>query len=154
MTFFKKSREANMDLLRIISMLIIIFLHSIDHSGVLENADNSNAGIYFYVRFTYAMCMVCVNIYVMLSGYFLVKSKFRLHKLVSLWIEAAFYSFILKMVFMLFGNEPFSIVSLISCILQYWREDIGSWQSMWGCIWFFHSWIYWSMQWTNGNMEY
>ena len=70
MTLTKKTREANLDVLRIVSMLLIILLHSIDHSGVLEQAESSGKWMYFYVRFTYAMCMVCVNIYVMLSGYF------------------------------------------------------------------------------------
>lgn len=125
MTLAKKSREANLDLLRIVSMLLIIFLHSIDHSGVLENAENCGTGIYFWVQLTYALCMVCVNIYVMLSGYFMVNSKFRLHKLLTLWIEAVFYSFVLKLVFMLTGAEAFSLVSLASCFVpiltgRYW----------------------------------
>lgn len=125
MTLIKKPREANLDLLRIVSMLLIIFLHSIDHSGVLENAESCGAGMFFYVRFTYALCMVCVNIYVMLSGYFMVNSKFRLHKLATLWMEAAFYSFVLKLLFMLIGKEPFSILSLVSCCFpiltgRYW----------------------------------
>lgn len=114
-----------MDLLRIVSMLLIIFLHSIDHSGVLENAENCGMPMYFYVRLTYAMCMVCVNIYVMLSGYFMIHSKFRLHKLVTLWMEAVFYGFILKLIFMVSGRDGFSLVSLASCFFpiftgRYW----------------------------------
>ena len=111
----KKSRNVNMDLLRIVSMLLIVFLHSIDHSGVLENAENCGMAMYFYVRFTYMLCQVCVNSYVMLSGYFLVTSKFRLKKLVTLWMEAAFYSVVIRLIFMLAGARPFSIVSLVSC---------------------------------------
>ena len=125
MTPAKKQRNANLDLLRIVSMLLIVFLHSIDHSGVLENAENCGTGMYFYVRFTYALCQVCVNIYILLSGYFMVSSKFRLHKLVALWMEAAFYSFVLKLLFMVLGLDNFSIISLASCFFpiltgRYW----------------------------------
>ena len=121
----KKARAANLDLLRIVSMLLIIFLHSIDHSGVLENAANCGTGMYFYVRFTYCLCRVCVNIYIMLSGYFMVESRFRLHKLVTLWMETAFYGFTLKLIFMLAGLDDFSFASLASCFLpilsgRYW----------------------------------
>ena len=121
----KKQRNDNLDLLRIVSMLLIVFLHSIDHSGVLENAANCGGAMYFYVRFTYALCQVCVNIYVMLSGYFMVTSHFRLQKLVQLWMEAAFYSFTLKLLFMVTGQDDFSIVSLVSCFVpiltgRYW----------------------------------
>lgn len=121
----KKTRAANLDLLRIVSMLLIVFLHSIDHSGVLENAANCGTGMYFYVRFTYALCQVCVNIYIMLSGYFMVESRFRFHKLVTLWMETVFYGFTLKLIFMLAGLDEFSVTSLLSCFLpilsgRYW----------------------------------
>lgn len=125
MTTVKKQRNANLDLLRIVSMLLIVFLHSIDHSGVLEQAENCGAAMYFYIRFAYALCQVCVNIYIMLSGYFMIHSTFRLHKLVVLWMEAVFYSFVLKLLFMVTGQGDFSIISLVSCFFplltgRYW----------------------------------
>lgn len=120
-----KKRDANLDLLRIFSMLLIIFLHSIDHSGVLEQAEHNSPAMYFYVRFAYALCQVCVNCYVMLSGYYLVNSTFRLQKLAALWMETVFYAFILKLLFMVTGQEHLSILSLISCFFpiltgRYW----------------------------------
>lgn len=120
-----KQRDANLDLLRIVSMLLIIFLHSIDHSGVLEAAETCSSLMYFYVRFTYGLCQVCVNCYVMLSGYYLVNSTFRLQKLVALWMETVFYAFILKLLFMLTGQTAFSAISLASCFFpiltgRYW----------------------------------
>lgn len=125
MTTVKKQRSANLDLLRIVSMLLIVFLHSIDHSGVLENAENCGTGMYFYIRFAYGLCQVCVNIYIMLSGYFMIHSAFRLQKLAALWMEAAFYSVVLKLLFMVTGQEDFSILSLIGCFFpiltgRYW----------------------------------
>lgn len=119
-----KLRDTNLDLFRIFSMLLIVLLHSIDHSGVLEEAENSSGALYFYVRFLYMLCQVCVNCYVMLSGYYLVKAKFRLKKLVSLWMETAFYSFVLKFIFTA-GGAQMSIISLASCFVpittgRYW----------------------------------
>lgn len=125
MTVQKTQRNVSLDLLRILSMLLIIFLHSIDHSGVLEQAENCGTSMYLYVRYMYALCQVCVNLYIMLSGYFMITSKFRLQKLISLWMEAAFYSFIFKLLFMLTGAESFSVTSLASCFFpiltgRYW----------------------------------
>lgn len=121
----KKKRNPNLDLLRIVSMLLIIWLHSIDHSGVLETADATGGMIGVYVRFTYMLVQVCVNCYVLISGYFLVNSTFRLQKLVTLWMEVVFYSVVIKLVFMLTGYTPFSILSLVSCLIpvftgRYW----------------------------------
>ena len=125
----KVARNMNMDLLRIVSMLLIVLLHSIDHSGVLEKAINCESVIDIYVMYVYAFTRVCVNCYVLLSGYFLVKSKFRLHKLIALWMEVVFYSFVIKLIFMLTGQITFSIVSLASCFFpiltgRYWFVTI------------------------------
>lgn len=121
----KKQRNVAIEVLRILSMLLIIFLHSIDHRGVLETADTSSNGMYLYVQFTYMLTQVCVNIYVLISGYFLVTSKFKLQKLFALWLEVVFYSLLIRIVFMATGLEAFSISSLISCLVpvftgRYW----------------------------------
>ena len=51
------ARECNLDLLRIVSMLMIIFLHSIDHSGVLE-AVKPGTAMYVWVYVTFAIVIV------------------------------------------------------------------------------------------------
>lgn len=77
------------------------------------------------MQLAYALCQVCVNCYVMLSGYYLVNSEFRVQKLVALWMEVVFYSVVLRMLFMLTGKHTFSITSLLSCFVlmltgRYW----------------------------------
>ncbi len=120
-----KKRDVNLDLLRIVSMLLIVFFHSIDHSGVLEAAEAAPKAMYFYVRFTYALCQVCVNCYVLLSGYYLVCARFQLQKLAALWMETVFYALLFKGLFMALGTVPFSPVSLVGCFFpiltgRYW----------------------------------
>lgn len=120
----KSVRMVNLDALRVLSMILILLLHSIDHSGVIEAA--SQFGInYYYVRFVYMLTQICVNCYVMLSGYFLVNTKFKISKLVRLWAETVFYSLIIKAVFMVIGDISFSVISLVSCLFpiitgRYW----------------------------------
>lgn len=122
----KEERNVGLDLLRIVAMLLIIWLHSIDHSGVLEAAEQvGRSNIYIYIRFVYMLVQVCVNCYVMITGYFLVKSEFRLKKLFKLWLEVFFYSMFIKIVFMAVAYTPMSITSLISCFIpvlsgRYW----------------------------------
>ena len=120
-----KTRYANMDLLRILSMLMIVLFHSIIHSGVLEASEATSVSLQIWVRFTYMLTQVCVNCYVLISGYFLVQSKFRLQKLVVLWLETVFYSLIIKIIFLATGQMEFSLTSLLSCFVpiltgRYW----------------------------------
>lgn len=125
MATIKKQRNANMDLLRIVSMLLIILLHSIDHSGVIEATITAPITAQLWVRFTYMLTQVCVNCYVLISGYFLVSSRFRLQKLIVLWMEVVFYSLTIRVVFILAGYRTFSITSILSCFVpvftgRYW----------------------------------
>ncbi|MBR5277875.1 MAG: acyltransferase [Clostridia bacterium] len=120
----KVTRNANMDVLRILSMFLIVFLHSIDHSGVLESVAPGTT-MYYYVYFGYCISQVCVNCFVLLSGYFMIESKFRPSKLVHLWIEVVFYSLVIRIVFIVTGMQAFSIGSILSCFVpvitgRYW----------------------------------
>lgn len=121
----KPARNASLDLLRIFSMLLIILMHSIDHSGVLEASTKAGIGTFVLVRFLYMLTQISVNCYVMLSGYFLLRSRFRLKKIIEIWMEVAFYSFVIKLIFMLTREIPFSAVALLSCFFpiltgRYW----------------------------------
>lgn len=124
----KTERNISLEWLRIVSMLMIILLHSIDHSGVLKNLKFGSV-LYWYERFIYGLVQVCVNCFVLISGYFLVKTEFKLKKLFSLWIEVVFYSLVIKMIMIALGEYPLSVVSLISCFApiltgRYWFVTI------------------------------
>ena len=124
-----KMRDANLDMLRIFAMFLIVLLHSVDHSGVLEAAQDGPAIMYGYVQYIYALTQVCVNCYVLLSGYYLARTEFRIHKLVKLWMETVFYSLLIKALFMACGRTPFSAVALVNCFFpiltgRYWFVTI------------------------------
>ena len=120
----KALRSSNMDMMRIFSMMLIVFLHSIDYSGVLETCSQGTA-MYYFVYFGYFLSQVSVNCFVLLSGYFLIESKFRVSKLLSLWLEVMFYSLVIRIIFILVGINAFSWTSIISCFVpvftgRYW----------------------------------
>ena len=123
-----EKRNFGLEWLRICSMFMIILLHSIDHSGLYETLKEGTL-LYTYEQYIYALVQVCVNCFVLISGYFLVQSKFKLKKLISLWIEVVFYSLVIKLIMMVFGEIPFSVVSLASCFVpiltgRYWFVTI------------------------------
>lgn len=126
----KVERNLGLEWLRLFSMFMIILLHSIDHSGLYETLkEGTGTLLYTYEQYIYALVQVGVNCFVLISGYFLVRSKFKLRKLISLWIEVIFYSLVIKLIMMVVGEIPFSIVSLASCFVpiltgRYWFVTI------------------------------
>jgi len=87
-----KKRNANIELLRIISMVMIIFLHALGKGKLLVNLTDSpsvNGAIAWVLE---ALSISAVNIFILISGYFLIDGKFKLRRLIELVCEVLFYS--------------------------------------------------------------
>ena len=100
-------RNYNLDILRIISMLMIITLHYCNfgyHIYKTGTVGNKTPILWLIFAFSY----VAVNLYVLISGYFLSESKFKWKKVFKLIIEVLFYSIIIGAVFMIFKWRTFT----------------------------------------------
>lgn len=123
----KKIRDSNFELLRIISMFMIVILHIGTHgiSNYIEVSSfisGFSQEIYYLIRF---LAIVAVNLYVMISGYYLSKSKFKLSKLVRVFFEVAFFSSIIYLINVAMGYSEFQILTLLDSFLavfsnEYW----------------------------------
>lgn len=119
-----KERNIGLDLLRIISMIMVITLHYLVKGGLLETENVSK--FYYVVYYTLEfLSIVAVNCYVLISGYFLVKSEFKIKKFFKLWGEVIFYSAVIYIIIASFGLVPFSIKAAIKSFFpvitnQYW----------------------------------
>jgi len=117
-------RNMSLDLLRIIAMLMVIILHTFGYSGLLSAypALSLQYNIVWFVEF---VSIVAVNCYVMLSGYFLVTSRFKLARLFSLVGEVLFYSVVIYGLFLLTGKATLDWGDLLRALLpviggEYW----------------------------------
>ncbi len=111
-----KSRQSNMELLRIVAMLMIITLHYLDKGNVLPEFAQMSAPNHYLAWFVEALCYTAVNIYVLISGYFLCTSKFTFKKLFLLWIQIIFYSWIIGGIFLLTGMAGEGATSIYELI--------------------------------------
>lgn len=73
-----KRRSANIELLRILSMLMVLGLHSLDASGALKYLSGVNYFAYWGLE---AFCIVAVDCFVLISGYFMINSRFKAQNL-------------------------------------------------------------------------
>ena len=123
-----KKRNYSIDLLRILSMFMIVCLHSMSHGGMYEFSDGlGGVNLYsIWFHFEESICILGVDIFVLISGYFLVNQKFRLSKLYKIVIQTLFYSWLLLIVLLaLRGNQNMGLRTIISAVLpvsynEYW----------------------------------
>lgn len=111
-----KNRNSNFELMRIISMLFIILGHIIGHGNMLNNCANNT--IRFILEILEYIFIVHVNSFVLLSGYFQSKSKFKLSKFLALILQVIFYSSLILIIFVkLEFIKEYNIVTFINNML-------------------------------------
>ena len=67
----KKPRQLNYEILRILAMLMIVSLHYFSKGGLLSSPiSNPISATGYTVWLLEAFCLVAVNVYVLISGYF------------------------------------------------------------------------------------
>lgn len=109
-------RESNFEVLRTIAMFFIVVYHCLTHGVGVGYGFNSDNPIHLSnVMFSDLMLVfssIAVNLYVMISGYFLVDLDFKPSRIVRTWSYACFYSFLITLLFMALAIVPFNIISV------------------------------------------
>lgn len=108
----KENRLASIELLRSLAMLMVITMHYLDKGGILVplTEKQSFAGVCAWLLESF--CVVAVNTYVLISGYFLTESGFKLRRLIILWAQLVFYSVLVPVVLVLCGILPASELTI------------------------------------------
>ena len=118
-------RAYGLDLLRIISMFMVVVFHSLNHGGLVEGALVPGTFNFYACNVLYALCLVAVNCFIMISGYFLCTANYNLKKMIFLWSEAIFYSVLGYVISVASTNITFSMTGFIKSFMvlslkRYW----------------------------------
>lgn len=121
-------RLPNFEILRVLAMFLIIVGHFFVHglrgegNGVMLSYDGKS--VLDTVSFGIAQSLwvfssIAVNLYVLISGYFLVQSKAKWGKIPSIWMQTAFYSVCIYIVFAVvgLGGGIFGVKDFVSSVL-------------------------------------
>jgi surface polysaccharide O-acyltransferase-like enzyme len=111
-------RQANFELLRIVAMFMIISLHYLVKGWVATPfpfavKENPVAVFAWLVE---AFCIVAVNCYVLISGYFLVESAWKPKRVRSLLAQVLFYSLLIPIALLLAGTVSLGDMDLYNWI--------------------------------------
>lgn len=118
-----KKRNYGIDILRIISMYMVMVLHILLRGGILlerpfTTMHSQVTGLMEFV------CIGAVNIFALISGYVGVKSKYKYGRIIDLWLHVVCFSYLCLAIFKLMGT-PISTQELLSELFptifeQYW----------------------------------
>ena len=110
-------RQTNFECVRILAMLMIITLHDLDKGGFLTNLAGGPLtkvdGLAWLIE---AFCLVAVNVYVLISGYFANEGTYKFNKVICLWRQVFTYSVVVLLAALAIGIYPVSQLNLYSGI--------------------------------------
>lgn len=107
----KKQRMANLEVLRCVAMMMVVVLHYLGKGGMLPDLTAPLSALDTLAWLLEAFCIVAVNVYMMISGYFLCESSFKLSRLLTLWLQLEFYSVGIGLLAVVAGIVPTAEVS-------------------------------------------
>lgn len=111
----KTIRDSRFELLRIFAMILIIMHHFACHGGWVIQ-DGTSAINQAILDFFVIGGKIGVNVFVLISGYFLVTSKFKWQKILKLIVQLSFYTIIIYLILVSCGQITFTLPAFIKTI--------------------------------------
>jgi len=103
----EKKRQSNYELLRVLAIVAVITLHYMTKSALYAKLTADGGLMNHLLWLLRAFCISAVNVYVFISGYFMIDAEWKPKKLIKLICQVLFYSVVVTLVFMAFGWESF-----------------------------------------------
>ena len=110
-------RQANFELLRIVAMGMVITLHYLSRGGFLVPYGEDASVLNHTAWLMEAFCMVSVNCYVLISGYFLAESEWKPGRILSLAAQVLFYSVLIPVAMLCLGMFSGSELSMYDWLI-------------------------------------
>ena len=112
------TRNSNLELYRIIVMLLIVAHHYVVNSGVLDVMYQHPLSANSILLFLFGMWgKIGINCFVLITGYFMCKSNITVRKFLKLVLEVEFYKVVIYLIFIASGYESFSFTGTVKAIL-------------------------------------
>lgn len=116
----KKVRESNLELYRIVLMILIIAHHYVVNSGLLQAAMSDGANMKSVGLLALgAWGKIGINCFLLITGYYMCTSKITLKKFLKLFLEIEFYNVVIYIIFLAAGYERLSVGSVLITVFPF-----------------------------------
>ncbi|MBR4265587.1 MAG: acyltransferase family protein [Bacteroidales bacterium] len=119
----KKKRDSNLELFRILTMLLIVAHHYVVNSGltapdgpIFANQLSTDS---IFLLLTGAWGKIGINCFVLITGYFMCKSEITSTKFLKLVLEIMFYKIVIGLIFILSDYQPFEWKSFLKLFVPF-----------------------------------
>lgn len=123
----KGIRKSNVELLRIVGMLMIISHHYVVNSGIMNAFQIGNASInYIFLNLWGMWGKTSINIFILISGFFMCKADLTIKRYCKVLLEYLFYHFGIYFIMLAAGYETIGLTRLFNLLFDIFRYANGS----------------------------
>ncbi len=123
-----KKRMVNIEILRLLAMAMVVSLHYLAKGELLEKLTGPLSPQGHLAWILESFSIAAVDVYVLISGYFLVETGFRCRRVISLVLQVMFYTCLLPVFLVITGvlsPGEITFYNILQCIfptnmLHYW----------------------------------
>lgn len=123
----KAKRQSGIELLRIIIMFQIILLHLFDYGGLTEFGNHYGGLTNFALDGIWSLCRMPVDVFVLITGYFLVTSEYNLKKVFNrgkkVYLTMIFYSLLLAGIFFVINPSLITVPSVFKAFMPFFSKQ-------------------------------
>lgn len=102
----EKQKNMSLELLRCIAMMMVVVLHFLGKGNLLTPlTERDFSAVSYAAWFLEAFAIVAVNVYMLISGYFLCEASFKPTRLLKLLLQVWSYSVVVGGISLLLGSE-------------------------------------------------
>lgn len=118
----RTTRHYGLDLLKIISMGMIVVHHMLTHGGLLFAFPDGSSTLKA-VQLLNMLFFCAANVYALISGYVLSVKRFRLSRLLELWLQVFFTGLAITAGFALFSGRPVHAQDWLTALFPVIRDE-------------------------------
>lgn len=116
-----KVRSSNLELFRIITMILIVAHHYVVNSGLLDRGgpiySNVSSSRSLFLLIYGAWGKIGINCFMLITGYFLCKSNITARKYAKLLLQVMFYRIVIQVIFWITGYAPFTLPEFVKMFI-------------------------------------
>lgn len=113
-------RQANVEVLRVIAMMMIVAMHFMQKGGILQPLQEDMSLVNVSAWLIESFCIVAANCYVLIAGFFMVDAEWKFEKLIRVAGQILFYSLLIPIACFLLGIGQVRAWSVYDWITAVW----------------------------------
>ena len=120
-------RKSNIELLRIIGMLMIIAHHYVVNSGIMDAFEpRSTSANYIFLTLWGMWGKTAINLFILISGYFMCTSNLTIRRYCKVFLEYIYYELGIYLIMLVVGYEAVGLNRIFDLLFGIFRYANGS----------------------------